>query len=193
MKPVIADELYTFLWMVILGAGIVFLFDIFRCFRRVLIKNTPAVHISDLLFWATAFLITVRVLYVFSDGRLRFFLILASFLGGLLYFLTLSRLFITLFSNILEIFLKIFQFIFKILLTPVHFLYKILLVAFEGVMRILTRMRKASKDKKIKKRGCRNDKVKRQKEKNNDLRRGNIFGGYRFARTRRNEAARNNP
>ena len=39
MKPVMSDEIHTFLAMTALGAVIVFIFDIFRCFRKVIIKK----------------------------------------------------------------------------------------------------------------------------------------------------------
>ena len=160
MKPVIAEEVYTFLGMTVLGALIGFIFDILRGFRKNIIKREFFVHITDVLFWSVSLVITMKTIYYFSDGVLRICFVVASFLGGLLYFFTLSRPFMWVFSIILQINLKIFKFIFKILLTPTHFLYKILLVTFEGIMSMIRKLKKRFKRKKVKKRGCRNDKKK---------------------------------
>lgn len=187
MKPIFAEELYSFFAMLILGVCVGILFDVFRSIRRVVVKRSIAVHVSDALFWIITLFMTIKILYIFNDGRLRACLITASFLGGLLYFLTLSRPFIYLFSSILKIFLKIFKFIFKILLTPVHFLYKILLVAFEGILRNIKKLKISFKRKKNKKRGCRND--RERKEKGNNSHRGSLFGGRFFVGKRSNAAA----
>ena len=168
MKPVIAEEAYTFLGMVALGAVICFIFDIFRALRRNIIKREIFVHITDFVFWSISLVLAMKAIYYFNDGALRICFILASFLGGVLYFFTLSRAFMRVFSIILQINLKIFRFIFKILLTPTHFLYKILLVAFEGIMSIIRRLKKRFKRKKVKKRGCRNDKKKCKEDNSNN-------------------------
>lgn len=189
MKPIFAEELYSFFAMLILGVCVGILFDVFRSIRRVVVKRSVAVHVSDALFWIITLFMTIKILYIFNDGRLRACLITASFLGGLLYFLTLSRPFIYLFSSILKIFLKIFKFIFKILLTPVRFLYKILLVAFEGILRNIKKLKIRFKRKKNKKRGCRNDRERKEKEKANNSHRGRFFGGCFFVGKRSNATA----
>ena len=128
MKPVLSEEVYAFFAMVVLGVLIGIVFDIFRSFRKVLIKKPLAVNISDIIFWVLTFLISVQAFYRFSDGRLRIFLVIASFLGMILYFLTISSAIKYVFCVILQIFSKIIKFILKILLTPARFLYKILIV-----------------------------------------------------------------
>ena len=186
MKPVMSDEIHTFLAMTALGAVIVFIFDIFRCFRKVIIKKESLVHLSDILFWLISAFITLKTIYIFNDGILRFCFFISSFLGGVLYFFTLSRYFCKFFSIILQIILKIFKIIFKILLTPAHFLYKILLVTFEGILHGFRKLKKASKEKK-KKRGCRNDK---KKQKNSNSNYSGFFSNCLFTNKRSNVATR---
>ncbi len=135
MKPVILEELYAFFLLFVSGIAIGIFFDILRSVRKVFIKNNIAVQISDLLFLTVSFLITLKMLSVSTDGAPRLFALLAAVLGMLLYFLTISRFIICLFSKILEEILKFFRFIFKILLTPARFLYKILLLAFNFMRR----------------------------------------------------------
>jgi len=185
MKPVIANEVYAFLGMTVLGVSIGIIFDIFRAFRRSIIKKEIYAHITDIIFWSVSLALAMKSIYYFNDGVLRVCFIFASFLGALLYFFTLSRPFMRVFSIIFEIILKIFKFIFKILLTPTHFLYKILLVTFEGIRRIL---KKCFKRKKVKKRGCRNDK-KECKEDNSNSR--SFFGSCFFTDKRSHVTAGN--
>ena len=190
MKPVMSDEVSAFLAMTALGAVIVFIFDIFRCFRKVIIRKDILVHISDILFWGISLFITLKTIYIFNDGVLRFCFFVSAFLGGVLYFFTLSRVFCRTFSIILQIFLKIFKIIFKILLTPTHFLYKILLVLFDGILHRMKKLKKCLKRKKGKKRGCRNDK---KKQKNSTSNYSGFFSNCLFVNKRSNVATRDKP
>ncbi len=170
MKPVLSEELIGFLAMAIAGGLIGVVFDFFRSAREVFIKKAVAVHFSDTLFLATAFFMLSFTIYKFDSGRLRVFMILASFLGLIIYFFTVTTLVRGMFSWIFKIFLKIFQFIFKILLTPARFLYKILLIVFKWIYRKSSKIFKRIKRKKPEKRGCLNVGKKIKKQKNNPSR-----------------------
>lgn len=192
MKPIFADEVYAFFAMTALGTALGVLFDIFRAARRVSIKSDAAVHVSDALFWVVALFMSLRAFFVFNDGRLRACLFCAAFLGGVLYFLTVSRAVLWLFLKLFEIILKIFKIILKILLTPAHFLYKILLIGFKFVFGKIRLFFDKIKKKKHKKRGCLNGRKKKREQKNNNPRAGGFFGNRIFSCKRSNAAAKDN-
>lgn len=80
-----------FLHTFMLGAGIAFIFDVFRAFRQMKKYKTWAVHLQDALFWLITALIVLYFILNDSDGEIRFFFILGIGCGGLLYFNTISR------------------------------------------------------------------------------------------------------
>lgn len=192
MKPILSEELYAFFGMVILGVFIGVIFDILRSFRRVLIKSSIAVNISDIVFWFLAFFVSFRALYNFCDGRLRIFLVIASFLGLLLYFLTISNAIRYAICVILRIFLKIIKFIFKILLTPARFLYKILVMMSLWIFRKVKKILELIKRKKVKKRGLHNGDEGCEKQKNSGFNLGGFSCCGIFINKRRNAATKNN-
>ena len=80
MKPILSKELLAFFAMVGLGGLIGVIFDLLRAFRKI-IKRDFFVHITDIVFWVSAFFVTVITLYLFLDGELRFFLVISAFSG----------------------------------------------------------------------------------------------------------------
>lgn len=125
----ISQELISFLSTVIAGILLGVIYDFFYILSGFL-KGKFFVSFFDILYTVFAFIITIFILYSYSSYSLRLFLFLGLFLGGILYFFTLSKPIKCILGYIFKNILKIFHFIFKILLTTVRFLYKILLVHF---------------------------------------------------------------
>lgn len=122
----VADEVYIFFAMVVLGGILGVLFDVFRVIRKVKKMNTAFVAVSDFVFLVCALILVTGGMLYFNNGQLRWFEFFGLFLGALIYFLLLSHIIICVFVKIIEVFTKIISYILKILLTPLMFLYKIL-------------------------------------------------------------------
>lgn len=136
MRISISHELYIFCGMFVLGAAEGVLFDVFAAIRRTLRKKNTAAFF-DILFWIAAASLFGCAVMRMTCGEIRGYMLLAGAGGLLIYFLSLSRLFVSVISSVIEIFLKIFKLILKILLTPAAFLYKILVECFFGKLGFL--------------------------------------------------------
>ena len=80
-----------FLMAAATGIGMVFVYDLFRIFRRVVRHNTVWVAIEDMFFWIGCAFWLFRLMYRQIDGSIRAFVILGALVGMLLYNISLSR------------------------------------------------------------------------------------------------------
>lgn len=119
-------EVCVFLVSFLCGIICSVLFDLFRASRSVYRQSAVIIGLSDLFFWLVSCTLCYACIFVFNNGKLRFYEFAAVILGSFIYFLTLSTVVKYIFVN----FFKIIRFIFKILLTPAHFLYKMLIAVF---------------------------------------------------------------
>ena len=118
-----AHDVYALLGITVAAAIASLIFDLFR-----VIKNNTKIPtaVMDILFWLAASVLMCAALLYFNNGILRGYEIIGAIIGALLYFLTISKPVIKLFTVIFKIFFEKLKFICKILLTPLRFLYKIL-------------------------------------------------------------------
>ncbi len=122
MSISVTHELYSFSFMVLCGCVLKLLYDLVSCLRNTLRFGSTLTFVTDIIFWIFSFVILWQSLLLSTGGRLRLYLLSATFLGGVLYYFSLGAIVCFLFEKIL----KFLQIIFKILLTPMRFLYKIL-------------------------------------------------------------------
>ncbi len=128
-------ETAVFLIMIVCGAALSALFDLFRAARMAAKQGTVAVNVSDTVFWIVAAFALTACVWNFNGGIFRFYEVVGVILGCVFYFLIL-KLFLLIIKNIL----KFAGLILKILLTPWRFLYKILVVPVKRA--ILYKIRK---------------------------------------------------
>ncbi len=133
-------ETAVFLIMIVCGAALSALFDLFRAARMAAKQGTVAVNVSDTVFWIVAAFALTACVWNFNGGIFRFYEVVGVILGCVFYFLLLSRWILKLFLLIIKNILKFAGLILKILLTPWRFLYKILVVPVKRA--ILYKIRK---------------------------------------------------
>lgn len=126
----VTHELTVFAIMALCGVVFGVIFDIMRVIRAMAKAGRAVTDITDLLFVLISGTVIVYMLIKFNDGILRMYEFIGIFLGGLIYFLTVSKAVRCVLGHIFEFFRKIIVLIFKIVLTPLTFLYKILLRLF---------------------------------------------------------------
>lgn len=132
----VANEVYIFFVMVLLGAACVFLFDLFRIMRKLIKMSTAWVAVTDFVFWIIFSVVIVGGILYFNNGSLRWYEFIGMVLGVIIYLGILSRPIMFVFIKIIDLFAKFIGYILKILLTPLIFLYKILvrpIIAVVGV------------------------------------------------------------
>lgn len=126
MEVSVSGQLYVFLAMSVCGACSGVVFDIFRVIRKTFLCSNLTTSLSDILFWLIISLGMFFSLFSISGGEIRWHEIIGVVLGSIIYFLTISRLFMALLGAVMRFVTKIFLTILKIILTPLVFLYKMI-------------------------------------------------------------------
>lgn len=114
----ITEQSTVFLCSILMGSVLSFLYDIFRVTRKEIGHKNFVVMIEDILFWiiCTAFMFVF--LFNINSGQVRAFIFLGAAIGCILYYLTLSKLIMKLFSIIIGILRKIIMSVYNIILKP---------------------------------------------------------------------------
>ena len=114
-----------FLTTVAAGFAAAFAYDILKVLRYAVKHSRAAIHIEDALYWVCVVMAVFFVLLNESFGEIRGFCVCGVFLGMVMYFASLSRLFLSLSEAIVNIVKKIAALLIEIVLTPFKLLYKI--------------------------------------------------------------------
>lgn len=118
------NQIYLFLVYLICGSIIGVFFDIFRILRKSFKTSDFVTYIEDLLFGIITGLFLIFVIFIFNNGELRFYIFAALALGLILYFVTISKLFIKISVYILVTAKKSIIKIISILFFPIKIMLK---------------------------------------------------------------------
>lgn len=88
------NQIHLFIIFLICGLVIGIFFDIFRILRRSFKTPDFITYIEDALFGIFTGIFLIFMLFIFNNGELRFYIFIALSLGLVLYFLTISKIFI---------------------------------------------------------------------------------------------------
>ena len=113
------NQTYLFIVFTIVGIIIGILFDIFRILRKSFKTKDIVTYIEDILFWILTGIIILFSMYKFSNGELRFFMIIGILMGTLMYMITFIR-------YVIKISVFIIKIIKTIIVYPVKVVEKIL-------------------------------------------------------------------
>lgn len=83
----ITNQVYVFLWSIVIGAILTLIFDFFRLLRRHKESRDFIVYIQDIFFWIIVALVIILSAFITNSGELRGYM----FIG---YALRLNVLFI---------------------------------------------------------------------------------------------------
>ena len=119
------NQAFLFIIFTINGMLIGILFDFFRILRKSFKTTDIITYIEDIFFWIITGLIIIYSMYTFTDGELRFFMILGMIIGVLIYMLTISKYFIKFSLSVLNILKKVFGTIIKIISYPFKIIHKV--------------------------------------------------------------------
>lgn len=87
----LADQTVFFLQSILLGIGFGLLYDLLRVTRLAVPTPSVVVFVEDVLYFLVCAVATFFFLMRTIDGQVRFFLLIGGGLGGLGYFLALSK------------------------------------------------------------------------------------------------------
>ena len=120
MEVNIAQQTLLFFWSILLGAGLMLLYDLFRILRIAVYNPAPLVMAEDILFWGVCAVVTVLFMIAENHGEIRYFILLGELLGALLCYYTLSRVLMACSKAIISLIRRIARVIYRLLLRPVY-------------------------------------------------------------------------
>ncbi|MDF2523533.1 MAG: hypothetical protein K0R31_1174, partial [Clostridiales bacterium] len=135
MPITVSSQAYVFLWSVIGGMAIAFIYDLFRIKRKTIRTINFLTHIEDLVYWILVALIMFAVVYYSNEGEIRGYIFIGTLIGVILYTLIFSRMVMTSFLFIIGIVKKVFNFIWKIISFPFNVLFKLLAIPIKAIYR----------------------------------------------------------
>lgn len=109
-------ELRLFAIYFLTGIVISILFDFFRSVRKTTKTTNKITYIEDILFWIISFTIILIVMFKFNNLEIRLYLIIAFILGGISYYITISKFVININVKLLKILKSILKTIRKIIM-----------------------------------------------------------------------------
>lgn len=122
----IGQQASIFIITVCIGFFIGFVYDLFRIFRKTLKHPNIFTQLEDLLYWIFVSLVMYYILLSKNYGEVRAFSIIGAFIGMIIYFLTLSQIFLPITIKIIEFIKKCITFIIKIVFIPIDFMLKLI-------------------------------------------------------------------
>lgn len=91
MSEVIGEEALFFGLSILVGMGLVLVYDVFRILRRVIRHGSILIGIEDILFWILCTITVFVLLYRENDGMLRLFTFIGIMVGMGIYYGLFSR------------------------------------------------------------------------------------------------------
>ena len=91
MSEIIMGQVRFLLVMLCLGMALICGYDFLRFFRWLLPHHTAVVWVEDILYWFLMSVPVYAVFFLYNNGEIRWYGVLAVFLGGLLYEMGISR------------------------------------------------------------------------------------------------------
>ena len=121
----INNQAFLFLVFLLNGVFIGLIFDFFRILRKSFKTTNIITYIQDILFWILTGISIIFCMYKFSDGEMRFFMLLGMILGFCIYLLTFSQFIIKISVCIIKYVKIIIKTTIKIIISPLNMIYKL--------------------------------------------------------------------
>lgn len=86
----LVEQVYVFLWSIVVGVILAILFDLFRALRFKGIKDIW-VYIQDIIFWIVAAVVIIASTFIINEGELRGYMLIGYLLGAGFYVLLFSK------------------------------------------------------------------------------------------------------
>lgn len=103
------NQVFTFLWSLVLGVAMCLAYDVVRAFHKVSVKGFFEVMLLDLLFWGLWSLITFCFLVLRCKGEVRAYVLFGQALGFIITRISVSKLFFRFFTIMLKVLARIFE------------------------------------------------------------------------------------
>lgn len=105
----IENQVTVFLWTIMIGAILGFVFDFFRILRRKGNTKDIMVYLQDVVFWLIVTIVIIVSTFLINDGELRGYMLFGYILGAVFYILLFSNFIRKTFSFFFDSIEKIFK------------------------------------------------------------------------------------
>lgn len=147
-------EARLFLAAFLLGIILIFIYDILRILRRIIIHNLFFIALEDFLFWCGAGLICFGLMFWMYQGRMRAFYFIGLFLGMALYHFNLSPV--------------VVEPITKIIKKTGHFIKNIILFFVKPAVKAYKKWKIKNEKREKARKAARQEKIKKEEKEKQD-------------------------
>lgn len=140
-----SNQASLFLTTVIIGFSIGFLYDWIRIFRNIIKHANFVVQIEDVIYWICVSIGMFIIMLNKNYGEIRAFSICGFFLGMVIYFFTLSHLFMHVSMAVVSFIKKVIMITIHIILTPIKLLLKLLSYPYNIIKKSLLKLHSSNK------------------------------------------------
>jgi spore cortex biosynthesis protein YabQ len=145
----IDNQVIVFLYSIIGGIVIAFIYDVFRIKRKKIKSRAFITYLEDFAYWIIVAVVMFTSVYISNDGEIRSYIFLGTIIGLIIYILFLSKIVVMILMALIELLTKIFKTLWKIATLPFYIIYKILRFPISylfGILRkIFVKTRRISK------------------------------------------------
>jgi spore cortex biosynthesis protein YabQ len=122
------NQVIIFLYSIIAGIIIAFIYDLFRIKRKKIKSRAFVTYLEDFVYWLIVAIIMFSSFYISNDGEMRGYIFFGTIIGLIFYVLFLSKIVITVSMAILNLLTRIFVFVWKVATYPIRIIFRILKV-----------------------------------------------------------------
>lgn len=151
MNISVSGQTMEFLYAALFGVALGVLYDIFAILRSYLPAKKMFAALFDVLFWIIAIVALLAFVMLVTGGRMRWYVLVGSFLGIFLYKSTISALFFRSIRIIISVCIKILHLSVRPLYLLSAWLYHIAQRAWRGSCNMMRKKRAKSRTKKLEK------------------------------------------
>lgn len=119
MQISLLNQFEIFFIAIIFGAVLGIIYDFLTIHRIITNSDRLSVTLQDIIFFALGGILSFLFIMVVTGGNIRSYIIVAEFLGFLMYHVTLGRIFIKIFSKIIFRIKRIFSKLYLIIFIPI--------------------------------------------------------------------------
>lgn len=131
----VSSQALIFLYSVVGGAAIAFVYDVFRIKRKAVKTSNFITYIEDIIYWIIVAIIMFLVLYYGNEGEIRGYIFIGAIIGAILYALLLSWIVMKIFLTTIKILGIILKAIWKVVSYPFIIIYRVLRVPGRFVLK----------------------------------------------------------
>ena len=130
----------VFIIMLIFGMIVGFIYDLFLIKRRLFGTNCFVLFVDDLLFVFISLISFLFTVFCVNNGIFRWYEMLFSFLGFVLYRTTVSRLILFISYKIVDLSVYLLKLVCRIFISPFTFVFKKIVLLSKPLLNLTTRL-----------------------------------------------------